>query len=296
MLLTVNDLKIAIGKEEAVRSSSFSVPSGSITALIGESGSGKSLTGMAVASILPHYAHPEGSIVFDGQNILALTEKEKESIRGKGIVYVFQDASAALNPVYTIGHQLKRAAGRKDNSSLFKAFGLEGKENSYPFELSGGLRMRAELMIASAVSPRLLIADEITAGMDSVTARSVLELLRDRRKDDQSVLLITHDIRRASAFADRIVVMHAGETVEEGDAEEVLQNPGHPYTAALLRSSRLEVTENNELWTIKGTMPLPSQRPEGCTFRNRCPVQCTDEAVWHNDGKTRVRCAHPCYH
>ena len=288
MLLEVQELSISIGKEEAVRSSSFSVPDTGITALIGESGSGKSLTALAISSLLPPGAAWRGRILFDGSPL-------DESLRGKGISYVFQDAASALNPVYTLEKQLKRIDRNVDAERMLRAFGLEGAGHLYPFQLSGGMQMRSELMLSSALSPRLLIADEITAALDNASALSILTLLRRGKPHDGSILLITHDIRRAAAIADRIVVMHAGVTVEEGDRDEVLLHPMHPYTEALLRCSRLERTAEGELWAIPGTMPLPGERIEGCTFRTRCPSPCQDTPSWQGTSHHRARCSHPLH-
>ncbi len=295
MHLKIEDLRITIEGEEAVRSSSFSVPEGSITALIGESGGGKSLTAKAIAGLLPHRARAEGMILFDSQDLLAMSERDRDRLRGRGIAYVFQDAAASLNPVYTIGQQLSRITGHKDSSGIIRSFGLEGSDGKYPFELSGGMQMRAELMLASSLSPALLIADEITAPLDNASASSILALLSRSRPEGGSILLITHDIRRAAAAADRIVVMHAGVTVEEGGKAEVLSHPMHPYTQALLRCSRLEATGEGKLWTIPGSMPLPGERIEGCTFRSRCPFPCCDAPQWQGSGQHRVRCTHPLH-
>ena len=295
MHLEIEDLRITIEGEEAVRSSSFSVPEGSITALIGESGGGKSLTAKAIAGLMPRRAKAEGHILLDGQDLLAMSERERDGLRGKGIAYVFQDAAASLNPVYTISRQLSRITKKKDNSAALRSFGLEGSGGKYPFELSGGMQMRAELMLASSLSPALLIADEITAALDNASVLSILTLLRRGKPHDGSILLITHDIRRAAAIADRIVVMHAGVTVEEGDRDEVLLHPMHPYTEALLRCSRLERTAEGELWAIPGTMPLPGERIEGCTFRTRCPSSCQDTPAWQGTSHHRARCSHPLH-
>ena len=290
MVLETRDLSIKIRGEEAVRSSSFSIPEGSITALIGESGSGKSLTACAVAGLLPDGASLSGEIIFRGE---ALNPSRIRELRGRYIAYVFQDAAAALNPVYTIGKQLRRILRKRETEGWLGRAGLGGKGKSYPFELSGGMQMRAELMMALSLSPALLIADEITASLDSGTAEAIMALVMKRKEEGCATLLITHDISMAARYSDRIAVMHAGETVEEGSSGEVLGHPLHPYTRALMESQRLEKDENGRFFTIPGRMPDPGRRPEGCTFRERCGEKCEERPSWRGDENHRVRCLHP---
>ena len=286
MLLEVQELSISIGKEEAVRSSSFSVPDTGITALIGESGSGKSLTALAISSLLPPGATWRGRILFDGRPV-------DESLRGKGISYVFQDAASALNPVYTLEKQLKRIDRNVDAERMLRAFGLEGAGHLYPFQLSGGMQMRSELMLSSALPPRLLIADEITAALDGKTAAAIMDILSSLSRSGTAILLITHDIGVARAYADRIAVMHAGETVEEGDAGKVLSSPLHPYTEALLMCADMEKGKDGLFRTIEPAMPAIGERPEGCTYSKRCPHPCTETARWIGNASHRARCCHP---
>ena len=289
MLLELNDIKIAIDGEEAVRSSTFSIPEGSVTALIGGSGSGKTLTAKAIAGILPERAVRSGSIRFCGEDV---TERNIAGIRGKGIAYVFQDASASLNPVYRIEKQLRRIVKTADAGNMLKAFGLEGKGRLYPFELSGGMQMRAVLMMAASLSPKLLIADELTASLDSRNASSVMEMLLSSRRKDGSMLIITHDISIAGRYADYIVVMHAGETVEEGKAAEVLGNPLHPYTAALIRCSKFTKAPDGRFHTIDEE-PAGKAIAGGCAYGGHCRRACGGSISWLDLSGHKVRCSNP---
>ena len=247
MLLNVENLTIRIGREETVRSSSFSVPEGSITALIGKSGSGKSLTCLALSSLLPKGAMVSGRILFKGEDLLTLSEGDIEKIRGRGISYVFQDAYSALNPVYTIEKQLKRINRSADANRLLSRFSLDGKGKSYPFELSGGMLMRAEVMMAVSLSPSLLIADEITAALDRETSESLMKTLSSTVSPVSSILLVTHDLDIAERYADRIVVMNEGTVVEEGAKERVFSSPSSFYTKELLSCWNMEKDEHGRL-------------------------------------------------
>lgn len=289
MLLELNDIKVAIDGEEAVRSSSFSIPEGSVAALIGESGSGKTLTAKAIAGILPERAVRFGSIKFCGKE---LTERNITGMRGKEIVYVFQDASASLNPVYRIEKQLRRIVKTADADNMLKAFGLAGKGRLYPFELSGGMQMRAVLMMAAALSPKILIADEITASLDSRSASSVMEMLMTLRRKDGSMLIITHDISIAEKYADYIAVMYAGETIEEGKAADVLGNPLHPYTAALIRCSKFLKDAAGRFYTID-TAQEGKENTGGCAYDVNCRRACGGSISWLDFNGHKVRCSNP---
>ena len=153
--------------------------------------------------------------------------------------------------------------------------------------------MRSELMLSSALSPRLLIADEITAALDGKTAAAIMDILSSLSRRGTAILLITHDIGIARAYADRIAVMHAGETVEEGDAGEVLSSPLHPYTKALLTCADMEKGKDGLFRTIEPAMPAIGERPEGCTYSKRCPHPCTETARWIGNASHRARCCHP---
>ena len=275
ILLSVSNLSITIGKEEAVRSSSFSVSRGSVTALAGESGSGKSLTALAIAGLLPASATVSGSIVLDGSPLTAW-----EGIRGRKIVLMLQSASEALNPVYRIREQVRKVLSMNDRDlsdehvmELLSSVGIADASEKYPHELSGGMQQRALLSMAMAAEPELLIADEITSSLDEDNADMMLRLLvRLASEHGSSVLFITHDLPLAARYAGRIAVMHAGTVVEEGDTGDVLSSPGHPYTKLLIRCSSLEKDSDGSLLVINGIMPSPRDRIRGCSFSSRCPV------------------------
>ena len=244
VLLSVSDLSIHRGKEEAVRSSSFSVYEGSITALVGESGSGKSMTALAIAGLLPSGFTASGSIIFDGRELLSC-DVDMSSIRGRGITLMLQDAAEALNPVYKIGQQIRtvlKINGLEctDDSvrKLLSDAGIAEAFNEYPHELSGGMRQRALAAFALAPAPRLLIADEITSSLDDENAHMIMRLIMGMAEERKSsVLMITHDLSLASQYASRIAVMHGGQTVEEGDASAVVDFPKHPYTEGIAPGS-----------------------------------------------------------
>lgn len=282
VLLSVSDLSIHRGKEEAVRSSSFSVYEGAITALVGESGSGKSMTALAIAGLLPSGFTASGSIIFDGRELLS-DDVDMASIRGRGIALMLQDAAEALNPVYRIGQQIRtvlKINGLEctDESvrTLLSDAGIAEAFDEYPHELSGGMRQRALAAFAMAPSPRLLIADEITSSLDDENAHMIMRLImRMAEERKSSVLMITHDLSLASRYASRIAVMHGGQTVEEGDVSAVADFPKHPYTELLLRSSEFARDCSGKLFSIPGRMPLPREEVPGCSFASRCPY-CED--------------------
>ena len=283
VLLSVRNMSIHRGKEETVRSSSFSIYKGAITALAGESGSGKSMTALAIAGLLPQGFSASGSIVFEGQDLLS-SDVDMGNIRGRGIMLMLQSAAEALNPVYTIGHQIKtvlRINGLECSDEavlgLLSDAGIADAFDKYPYELSGGMRQRALAAFAMAPEPRLLIADEITSSLDDENAHMIMDLVMQMAMARKSsVLMITHDLALASQYASRIVVMHGGQTVEEGDAYDVIHSPKHPYTELLLRSSELVQDQSGKLFSIKGRMPRPRDEVIGCSFASRCPYCIED--------------------
>ena len=295
-LLSVEGLRVANGKEEPVRASSFSIDYNEMKALIGESGSGKSLTAKAVMGLLPKSFRAEGNVFYEGRDILG--EDRIAPLRGHEISMIVQNAAAALNPLYRIADGIRMIARQNrsgiDAGSLLKATGLESEGRKYPHELSGGMQQRALIAAALAASPSLLIADEITSSLDRETETSIMELLlRMKREHSLSILFISHSISLASSYADSIAVMHGGETIEEGPADEVTGHPAHPYTEALIRASRLERQADGRLFTIRGRMPSAAERIAGCTFADRCPLRsgrCQEKPAWTGSGSHRWRC------
>ena len=253
-LLTVEQLKIGFGSgdsiNEVVHGIDFDIEaSGETVAILGESGSGKSVSCLALTRLLPTDANcsVSGSIVFDGKDVLSLEDSALRKIRGGGIAYIFQEPSASLNPVFTIGFQIAEAVRlhRPDISDvegrvieLLELVGIREAKlryRSYPHELSGGMQQRVVIAMALACEPKLLVADEPTTALDVTIQAQILDLLRKLRSQlGMSILLITHNFGIVKGFADRVLVMYRGNIVESGSVETILSNPQHPYTKALI--------------------------------------------------------------
>ena len=253
-LLTVEQLKIGFGSgdsmNEVVHGIDFDIEAGGETvAILGESGSGKSVSCLALTRLLPTDANcsVSGSIIFDGNDVLSLEDSALRKIRGGGIAYIFQEPSASLNPVFTIGFQIAEAVRlhRPDISDVegrgIKLLELVGireaklRYRSYPHELSGGMQQRVVIAMALACEPKLLVADEPTTALDVTIQAQILDLLRKIRSQlGMSILLITHNFGIVKGFADRVLVMYRGNIVESGSVETILLNPQHPYTKALI--------------------------------------------------------------
>ena len=253
-LLTVEQLKIGFGSgdsmNEVVHGIDFDIEAGGETvAILGESGSGKSVSCLALTRLLPTDVNCSvtGSIVFDGEDVLSLEDSALRKIRGRGIAYIFQEPSASLNPVFTIGFQIAEAVRlhRPDISDvegrvieLLELVGIREAKlryRSYPHELSGGMQQRVVIAMALACEPKLLVADEPTTALDVTIQAQILDLLRKLRSQlGMSILLITHNFGIVKGFADRVLVMYRGNIVESGSVETILSNPHHPYTKALI--------------------------------------------------------------
>ena len=253
-LLTVEQLKIGFGSgdsiNEVVHGIDFDIEAGGETvAILGESGSGKSVSCLALTRLLPTDANcsVSGSIIFDGKDVLSLEDSALRKIRDGGIAYIFQEPSASLNPVFTIGFQIAEAVRlhRPDISDvegrvieLLELVGIREAKlryRSYPHELSGGMQQRVVIAMALACEPKLLVADEPTTALDVTIQAQILDLLRKLRSQlGMSILLITHNFGIVKGFADRVLVMYRGNIVESGSVETILSNPQHPYTKALI--------------------------------------------------------------
>lgn len=272
----------------AVKDVSFSVNPKEVVCVVGESGCGKSVMSLSVMKLLPKHngSIDKGQILFKGNDLVPLNDKEMNKIRGKDISMIFQEPMTALNPVMTIGWQMdevlhnhtdsSNAEIRKKSISLLKQVGISRGEqivNEYPHQLSGGMRQRVMIAMAIACQPQLLIADEPTTALDVTVQAQILELITKIQDEvGMAVMLITHDLGVVAEMADRVVVMYAGQVVEESDADRIFYDPKHPYTKALL-SSIPRMDENREvLNTISGIVPSLKNMPEkGCRFANRCP-------------------------
>ncbi len=289
---------------------SFTIKEGETVSIVGESGSGKSITALSIMGLLSKNGRvTKGSVIFKEEDLLALSEKEMEAIRGNEISMIFQDTMSALNPVFTIGNQMtesimvhqkisKNEATKKAIQMLEKV-GLPRPEKimkEYPFMLSGGMRQRAMIAMALSCNPKLLIADEPTTALDVTIQAQIVQLLKDLKEEyNMSILLITHDMGLVAEMADRVLVMYAGEIIEETDVYSLFEQPRHPYTKALLESIP-KVTDDIDkaIEAIPGTVPQDYASLSGCRFRNRCS-RAFEECMNHPELKNisdehSVRC------
>ncbi len=288
-LLDVSDLSVRFVTREAtvhaVNGASFSLRAGEVLCLLGESGSGKSVTLRALMRLLPpKRSRVAGQVRLGAQDVLALEGQALRSFRGDVVSMVFQEPMTALDPVYTIGQHLvemirrhkggTRAQARAravDLLELVKVPSAARRVDAYPHELSGGLRQRAMIAIALSCAPRLLLADEPTTALDATVQVQVLVLLRRLQQEmGMGTIFVTHDLGVAAEIADRVAVMYAGRIVEEGPVADVLGAPAHPYTAGLLASTVHDQAPEQEIAAIPGSPPDLRSLPAGCSFAPRC--------------------------
>ncbi len=289
-LLEVEDLSVQFVSREAtvtaVSGASFSLRKGEVLCLLGESGSGKSVTLRALMRLLPGRARVKGRVALGGQDVLALHGRALRSFRGGAVSMIFQEPMTALDPVYTIGQHLietirqhkggSHAAARAraiELLDLVKIPGAARRVDSYPHELSGGLRQRAMIAIALSCGPRLLLADEPTTALDATVQIQVLILLRRLQQElGMGTIFVTHDLGVAAEIADRVAVMYAGRVIEEGPVNAVLRAPAHPYTAGLLASTVHDQPPEEDIAAIPGSPPDLRRLPPGCSFAPRCTL------------------------
>ena len=313
-LLAVRDLQVRFATDDgvigAVDGVSFEVRRGEIVALVGESGCGKSVTAQSLIGLTrsPN-ATITGSALFEGRDLIAASDAELRAVRGAQIAMVFQDPMTSLNPVYRIGDQIAeglrahRSISRRDATAraveLLDAVGIPNpsrRVRDYPHEFSGGMRQRVMIAMALALQPRLLIADEPTTALDVTIQAQILDLLRTlNREHGVAVLLITHDLGVVAELAERVVVMYAGQVVEQAGLQELFATPGHPYTWGLLGSiPRLDQPRPERLAQIPGQPPSLLAPPAGCRFAPRCGHafdQCARPPQLHSaEGSHLVRC------
>jgi len=272
----------------AVDNISFCLEKGEILALVGESGCGKSVTCMSLARLLPEppARYSSGEILVHGKSVLNLNKRELREVRRHKIGYIFQEPSVSLNPVFRVGDQIAEAIFlRKDAASsdvkgevldLLNQVGISDPEErirSYPHQLSGGMQQRIMIAMALAGKPDILVADEPTTALDVTIQAQILDLLSEiRKKRNMSIILVTHNLGIVSDMADRVVVMYAGRTVESAATDEIMNNPVHPYTRALLSAVPKLGHSDERLTTIRGTVPSPVNYPKGCRFFGRCTL------------------------
>ncbi|MFE9854243.1 ABC transporter ATP-binding protein [Streptomyces sp. NPDC050256] len=292
MLLEVRDLHVEFhtrdGVAKAVNGVNYSVAEGETLAVLGESGSGKSVTAQAIMGILdmPPGKISGGEILFKDRDLLKLKKEERRKIRGQEMAMIFQDALSSLNPVLTVGQQLgemfvvHRGMSRKDAKA--KAVELmdrvripaaKERVGNYPHQFSGGMRQRIMIAMALALEPSLIIADEPTTALDVTVQAQVMDLLAELQRElNMGLILITHDLGVVADVADKIAVMYAGRIVETSPVHDIYQAPAHPYTKGLLRSIPRLDQKGQELYAIKGLPPNLLHIPPGCAFNPRCPM------------------------
>jgi len=286
-VLEIRDLYINFrtiwGVAKVLNGVSFEVNDGEIFGLVGETGCGKSVTALSVLRLLPSNAQISGQIIFKGENLLEKSEEEMRKLRGKEISIIFQDPMTSLNPLFKIGDQmvdiitlhegLSKEEALEHARNIIKSVGLSDPErilNSYPHELSGGMRQRIMIAMALSSNPSLLIADEPTTALDVTIQKQILKLILDLRDEYSfSVLLITHDLGVVAEVCDRVGVMYAGNIVEIAPTEELFENPLHPYTQGLL-SVVPDPRTKKPLKPLRGSVPSLLNPPSGCRFHPRC--------------------------
>jgi oligopeptide/dipeptide ABC transporter ATP-binding protein len=290
-LLQVRNLRTSFntpdGKITAVAGVTFDIHHGETLGLVGESGCGKSVTALSIMQLVPNPPGviEQGEVMFDGTDLLKLSNKEMQAVRGSGIGMIFQEPMSSLNPVLSIGRQiteplevhleLGKAAALDRAAELLNMVGIADSRqrlDDYPHQLSGGQRQRVMIAIALSCEPKLLIADEATTALDVTIQAQILELMKNLTSQlGTALLIITHNLGIIARYADRLNVMYAGKIRESGTAEQVYLNPAHPYTIGLLNSvPRLDRPATDRLDPIPGEIPDPSDLPTGCAFRPRC--------------------------
>ena len=281
----VTEFRTADGNVQAVRDVSFSIEKGETLCIVGESGCGKSITSLSVIGLLPSNGKiAGGEVKYEGKPIHDLPYEELRKMRGTKISMIFQEPMTALNPVLTVGYQLReplilhhkisKSEATKQGIELLKQVGIpypEKRMNQYPHELSGGMRQRVMIAIALACHPGLLIADEPTTALDVTIQAQILDLINDlKAKLNMGVMMITHDMGVVAEVADRVMVMYAGKKVEEGSVQEIFDHPKHPYTIGLLNSVPNIDDPDFELEPIPGSLPSLQENIQGCRFHPRC--------------------------
>jgi len=316
VILDVRDLNVSFYKKKkegkAVRGATFTVEEGQTLGIIGESGSGKSVSGMSVMGLIPSTGGviKSGEILYEGTDLLQLNKKDMRKIQGNKIAMIFQEPMTSLNPVLSIGYQiceplrLHKGMSKEDAEKraveLLHMVGIASPEKrltQYPHQLSGGMRQRVMIAMALACEPNILIADEPTTALDVTVQAQILHLLRELKEKQKgsAVILVTHDMGVIAENADKVAVMYAGQIVEEAAVVPLFEKPLHPYTQGLMASMPNLSEEREFLDTIEGTVPSIYNMPEGCAFCNRCKYarDCCSKVeprVIEAEPGRRVRC------
>ncbi len=290
-MLEVRDLSISFrsghggGRVAVTRKLNFSIAAGERLGVVGESGCGKTVTGLSVLRLLPAgHAHIDGQILFEGQDLAHLPEPAMQAIRGRHIAMIFQEPMTALDPVFSVGEQIaeayrthfpvSRAEARERAIDALARVGIPlpaRRHDEYPHQFSGGMRQRVMIAMALICEPKLLVADEPTTALDVTVQAQITDLLRDlSERAGTALMFITHDLGVVAEVCTRMLTMYAGEIVEDAPVDDVLMRPRHPYTSGLLRSLPRLAQHRALLPSIPGRVPSPSEMPPGCRFRARC--------------------------
>ncbi len=315
MVLEVQGLTTSfpIGEKQVpiVDGVSFTLEKGKCLALVGESGCGKSMTALSLLRLVPKPGEiTRGKVLLDGKDLLKKSVPQMRAVRGHEISMIFQEPMTSLNPVVRVGDQVVEAlqlheevskkAARERGIALFKRVGIPdpaARFDTYPHQMSGGLKQRVMIAMALVTKPRVLLADEPTTALDVTIQAQIIELMRELQRDfETAILLITHDLGVVNQIANEIAVMYAGRIVEQGERKNVLKGPTHPYARGLLAALPGRVAPGESLHEIEGAVPSPANWPSGCRFRPRCPeavAACEDEVpelLTLGEGKNRVAC------
>ncbi|WP_018306511.1 ABC transporter ATP-binding protein [Desulfitobacterium hafniense] len=291
LLLDVQNLRTCFqtdqGEVAAVDGVDFKINKGEVVAVVGESGCGKSVTAFSILKLVSRPGKVTGGkVLFEGKDLAQFSDQAMQKLRGNDISMIFQEPLTSLNPVYTVGYQisevillhqkLTQKEAREKAVDMLKKVNIPRADkvvDSFPHELSGGMRQRVMIAMALSCNPKLLIADEPTTALDVTIQAQILELMKGLRNDfNTAIMMITHDLGVVAEMADRVIVMYAGKVVEEGDVFTLFKDPKHPYTKGLMKSIPKIHELKVELESIRGTVPTPSNMPKGCRFHPRCPL------------------------
>ena len=296
-LISIKNLEVKFINQDAtvyaVNGVDIKLERGKVLTILGESGSGKSVTMRSILRLLPPKATLSGSIIVDGENVIEMSQDQLSNMRGRDVSMIFQEPMVAFDPVYKVGYQIAETVVRhlgtsfedvlaraKELFDLVQIPSAKSRLSAYPHELSGGMRQRAMIALALACSPKLLLADEPTTALDATVQIQILLLLRQLQRElGMSIIFVTHDVGVATEIADELAVMYAGKIVEIGDVADVIKKPAHPYTQGLLSSTVNSESKGKRLEVIGGSPPDMSKLFKGCAFSPRCKKVI--DQCWH---------------